>query len=271
MLRYGLKVGLLKRPRVNVRWRYWRARRGDAVGSYDRLPDLIGEHAPGGSFVDVGCMWGVNGALAFLAEEAGATRVVGLDVFGPTPEFLAERDRRGSAVEFVLGDVTSTTTLARVGPVDTVLCAGVLYHHPSPFDVLVALRALCRRTLILRTSTIPEVDGLPGAAVYWPLLDVRARERWNLASLGLDAQVGITGPFEPEQGYGNWFWGMTPSCLRALVQTAGFEVSRCETEAFAQTLICTPRRQPFTHTLPDAVGARRMAQEVSREGRARPH
>lgn len=270
-MRYQLKVELLKRPRLNMRWRYWRARRGDLVGSYDRLPVLVREHAPGGGFVDVGCMWGVNGAYAFLAEEVGATRVVGLDVFGPTPEFTAERERRGSDVEFVLGDVTNTATLDHVGPVDTVLCAGVLYHHPSPFDVLVALRALCRRTLILRTSTIPEVDGLPGAAVYWPLLDESARQRWNLSSLGLDSQVGITGPFDPAQGYGNWFWGLTPSCLEALVRTAGFEVVRRETEAFAQTLICRPVLTPFSHALPDTANARQMAEDVSRGGRARPH
>ncbi len=270
-MRYQLKVQLLKNPRLNVRWRYWHAKRGDAVGSYHRLSDLVREHAAGGSFVDVGCMWGVNGAYAFLAEEAGATRVVGLDVFGPTPEFTAEQQRRESSVEFVLGDVTDTASLERVGPVDTVLCAGVLYHHPSPFDVLVALRALCRRTLILRTSTIPEVDGVPGVAVYWPMLDERARKRWNLRSLGLDAQVGITGAFDPGQGYGNWFWGMTPSCLVALVRTAGFDVVRRETEAFAQTLICTPVQPPFIHALPDQAGARQMAEVVSREGWARPH
>ncbi len=268
---YGLKVALLKRPPINLRWRQWRARRGDIVGSYDRLRDLVTEFSPGGSFVDVGCMWGVNGAYAFLAEQAGATKTVGVDVFGPTPEFTAESEQRGSSVEFVLGDVTDTGTLERIGPADTVLCAGVLYHHPSPFDVLVALRALCRRTLILRTSTIPEVDGMPGAAVYWPMLDQRARQRWNLTSLGLDAQVGITGPFEPGQGYGNWFWGLTPSCLEGLVRTAGFEVVRRETEAFAQTLICTPVQPPFGHSLPDGEAARRLAAEVSASGRARPH
>ncbi len=269
-MRYQLKVELLKRPWANVRWRYWRARRGDAVGSYDRLPDLVREHAPGGSFADIGCMWGVNGAYTFLAEEAGATPVVGVDVLGPTPEFEQERTERGSSVEFVLGDVTDAATLERIGTVDTVLCAGVLYHHPSPFDVLVALRAICRRTLILRTSTIPEVDGLPGAAVYWPLLTASQRRRWNLRSLGVDSQVGISGPFEPEQGYGNWFWGLTPSCLVALTRTAGFRVERRETEAFAQTLICTPVQPPFTHALPDAARARELAEEVSREGRARP-
>ena len=72
---------------IYLLWRRWRARQGDVLGSYDRLPEFVGNHAPGKSFADIGCMWGVNGSHAFLAEDAGATRVVGVDVFGPTPEF----------------------------------------------------------------------------------------------------------------------------------------------------------------------------------------
>lgn len=66
---YAWKVRLLKNPRVNLWWRYWRAWRGDDVGEYARLPVYIRERAPGRSFVDVGCMWGVNGECAFIAGE----------------------------------------------------------------------------------------------------------------------------------------------------------------------------------------------------------
>jgi SAM-dependent methyltransferase len=161
------KVRALKRRRVNYWWRYWRSWRGEPVGNYQQLPDLIRRWAPGRSFADVGCMWGVNGEHAFIAEAAGATVVKAIDVFGPTPEFDAHHRARNSRVEFILGDITAPSTIARVGAVDVVLCAGVLYHHPSPFDVLVALRRICRQTLILRTSTIPEVHGLPNAAVFF--------------------------------------------------------------------------------------------------------
>src|SRR4029450_3342109 len=80
---------------------------------------------------------------------------------------------------------------------------------------------ICRDTLILRTSTIPEVRGLPNAAVYFPMLDAKARELWNLKSLGLLHQAGISNEFQPAEGYGNWFWGLTPSCLTSLLETAG--------------------------------------------------
>lgn len=88
---YKWKVRALKIPRLNILWRRWRARRGDAIGSYDHLPAYIRKHAPGRTFADIGCMWGVNGEYAFLAEEAGATAVKAVDVFGPThlPEEIA--------------------------------------------------------------------------------------------------------------------------------------------------------------------------------------
>jgi 2-polyprenyl-3-methyl-5-hydroxy-6-metoxy-1,4-benzoquinol methylase len=244
--------------------------RGPDVGNYARLPEYIGALAPGKSFADIGCMWGVNGHYAFLAEEAGATEVKGLDVFGPTPEFEAEHRARGSRVEFILGDATATETIRRVGEVDVVFCAGVLYHHPSPFDLLVALRLMCRETLILRTSTVPEVPGVRNMAVYWPLLSERQRRPWSHHRLGTGTQIGITTPFDADAGYGNWFWGLTPSCLAALLQTAGFRPVYRATEPWAQTFICEAVDRPIEHDLPDPDRARRWGTEVSAAGEARP-
>ncbi|MFC1975504.1 class I SAM-dependent methyltransferase [Chloroflexota bacterium] len=267
---YKWKVRFLKTVKGNLLWRYWRAWHGEYVGEYQRLPEFIRNYTPGRSFVDIGCMWGVNGEYAFIAEEAGANTVKGVDVFGPTPEFEAKKQAKNSNVEFILGDAGHPDTIARIGMMDVVFCAGVLYHHPSPFDLLVALRRICRQTLILRTSTIPEVDGLPNAAVYFPMLKKEDRKLWNLSSLGLVRQVGITDGFEPEQGYGNWFWGLTPSCLVSLLETAGFQVDFRFTEAFAQTVICTPVDIPFSHRLPDEVEARSMAEAISELGIAQP-
>jgi SAM-dependent methyltransferase len=267
---YKWKVNALKFPRINYWWRYWRGWRGDRVGHYNQLPAYIHRFAPGMSFLDVGCMWGVNGEYSFVAEAVGATAVTALDVFGPTPEFEQKRRARHSRVRFVLGDATDPRTISTLGPHDVVFCAGVLYHHPSPFDLLVALRQVCRSTLILRTSTIPEVDGLPNAAVFFPMLDDKARELWQLSRLGLRHQEGISNPFQPEQGYGNWFWGLTPSCLRSMLQTAGFEVHEQWEEPFAQTMICTPVATAFVHRLPGESEARDMAEVISAAGIARP-
>jgi hypothetical protein len=267
---YTWKVRFLKTQFGSLFWRYWRAWCGDEIGGYSRLPEYIQAYAPGCSFVDVGSMWGVNGEYAFVAEEAGATLVKAIDVFGPTPEFEANKRERNSSVEFILGDASHPDTIARVGVVDVVFCAGVLYHHPSPFDLLVALRRMCGQTLILRTSTIPEINGLPNGAVYYPLLKPRARQLWNLSSLGVGRQVGITDGFEPEEGYGNWFWGLTPSCVASQLESAGFRVDYKATEPFAQTFICTADKIPFRHRLPDEVEARRIGAAISEAGIAQP-
>ena len=137
---YRWKVQALKRRRVNIAWRYWRNWRGDNIGDYGRLPDLVRRFAPGRSFADIGCMWGVNGEYSFVAEAAGATSVKAVDVFGPTPEFEARRRALGSSVEFILGDAGRPETIDRIGLADVVLCAGVLYHHPSPFEPASACR-----------------------------------------------------------------------------------------------------------------------------------
>jgi len=247
---YTWKVRFLKHPRGHEIWRRYRAWHGDDMGDYARLPEYIRAHAPGKSFVDIGCMWGVNGRYAFLAEEVGAASVKGVDVSPASPEFEERHARTGSSVEFIQGDLGDSSTLARVGSIDVVFCAGVLYHHPSPFDLLVALRRICRQTLILRTSTIPEMPTVPNGAVYWPMLDEEQRRLWDQKSLGLTPQIGITGPFDPQAGYGNWFWGLTPSCLMSMLRTAGFEVNYRAPEAFAQTLICHPCAEPLTVRLP---------------------
>lgn len=267
---YGWKVRALKWPRLNYWWRYWRGWRGEPTGAYDQLPGLIRRHASGKTFADIGCMWGVNGEYSFLAEEAGATEVKAVDVFGPTPEFEEEHRKRGSRVDFILGDIGAPATLARVGAVDVVFCAGVLYHHPSPFDLLVALRRICRETLLLRTSTIPEVAGLRNAAVFFPYLDDRSRDLWTLRRLGVAQQVGITNRFDGGDGYGNWFWGLTPSCLTAMLACAGFTVEHRATEAFAQTIVARVSGVPFEHRLPEEAEARAVGEEVSRSGSARP-
>lgn len=257
---YGLKVWALKRPRINLWLRSRRARRGERVGDYGHLAKFVERHVPGRSFADVGCLWGIHGKFTFLAEASGATSVTGVDVFGPTEEFERERRARSSRVRFVLGDVTRPETMAEIGKVDVVLCAGVLYHHPSPFQLLVALRAICGSTLILRTSTIPEVPGTPNAAMFYPHLSDAARPRWNLSSLGVREQVGISGPFDPAQGYGNWFWGLTPSCLRSMLQVAGFRVDEQWGESFAQTMICAAVAAPAVGSLDDVMPAMRRVE-----------
>ena len=59
---------------------------------------LVREHARGRSFLDVGCMWSVDGAICFLAEDSGASSVTGVDLMPASARFEDERSRRASKV-----------------------------------------------------------------------------------------------------------------------------------------------------------------------------
>jgi hypothetical protein len=185
---------------------------------------LVREHAPGRSFLDVGCMWSVSGRIAFAAEEAGAAQVTGIDVMGRTEAFDAEHARRDSAVRFVQGDLHDPATMAEAGRHDVVWCSGVLYHAPHPLLTLERLRSVCGERLILSTEALPEIPGLRGGCVFYPGLDDRARRAY--AGVPGGRAVGLTEPFDAAEGYGNWYWGITPSALRGMLRATGFEEER---------------------------------------------
>lgn len=192
-----------------------------------RRRELIDRLTPGRSFIDVGGMWGIDGEMAFRAEEAGAERVVLFDSMEATEGFVAERERRGSSVEFVSGDLHDAETMAALGQFDVVWCTGVVYHSPSPFQQLEHLRRLCADKMMLGTRVLPEVPGIENACILYPGLSESARRSLHRAHGGKRAPeaLGITAPFDPDQGYANWWWGITPSALRSMVEAAGFTIT----------------------------------------------
>lgn len=195
--------------------------RGESAWPHN-IPDWLDKYAPGHSFVDVGCMWKINGEIAFEAERRGAGPVTGLDVVPPTPECAAEFRRRDSAVRFLVGDLHDLNVLAEVGEHDVVWCGGVLYHAPDPLLTLQRLRSITRKYLILAIMTIPEIPGFPQACMFYPRLSDRAR-------LALAAPIpgtadGLTTRFDPSLDYSNWWWGMSRSALGSMLEASGFKV-----------------------------------------------
>jgi hypothetical protein len=199
----------------------------------DILAEQIRKYVSGKSFLDAGCMFRIHGAYTFFAEKCGATRSMGLDVFPATPEFKAHKELHRSSVEFFQGDLNDPKISELIPSADVVFCSGVLYHTPDPCLLLGQLRGLCNETLLLATATIPEMPGLKNMAVFYPYLNDRQRKIW--ARGGHGSQVGVGVPYNPEAGYVNWFWGLTPSCISAMLQCAGFTVER------------VMMRRPFVH------------------------
>jgi SAM-dependent methyltransferase len=143
-----------------------------------------------------------------------------------TEEFDREVEASGNAVEFVYGDAAQESTADALGTFDIVWCFGVLYHHPSPFEILLVLRKICGERLFLETLGVPEVPGVPNMALYLPMLDERGRALWNARAGRGDTldRLGLNAPYDPARGYGNNFWAPSPSCARSMLETAGFRV-----------------------------------------------
>ena len=150
--------------------------------SADVLPDVAGK-----SVLDIGA-W--DGKFSFLAERAGATRVLALDHYAWGVDFAARhaywaeciergvlpdqsRDetdfwqpdlpgRRsfefaagvlGSAVEPVVADF-QTVDLDELGQFDVVLYLGVLYHMKEPLTCLERVRRVTREVAVIETEAV---------------------------------------------------------------------------------------------------------------------
>ncbi len=190
----------------------------------------IAEHVsgpPARSFADIGGLL-IDGATAFEAEEAGASSVTLFDAGDAeyAPGYLAEHERRGSHVRYAQGDLHDPAFADLVGPHDVVWCTGVLYHTPSPVHQLMQLREITREVLFLGTHTIPEVPGVEQACLYYPHLSAGTRRALGRPHHRPEGYWGIGTPFDerPMMGYANFWWGITPSALAAMVRTARFEV-----------------------------------------------
>jgi hypothetical protein len=183
-----------------------RARLGSAAPPRE---ELIARHVAGRSFVDVGCMWTIDGALCFAAEDAGAASVTGVDVMPASERFDAERQRRDSKVRFLQGDLHDPATVAAVGSHDVVWCSGVLYHAPHPLLTLERLRELTGQTLLLATETVADTPGRRNTCIIAP---------------GRDEHPNAEPPAGPNAGYGPWYWGISPSALRSMLKLTGFSV-----------------------------------------------
>ena len=208
-----------------------------------RTEELLRAHAGGRSLADIGAMWQMHGRMAFVAEEAGATAVTAVDAMDPTTEYRREHERRGSSVRFVQGDLHDPLTVEEVGTHDFLWCSGVIYHSPNPYLLLEHLRRLTGELIYLGTEIVPEVPGFDQACIFYPGLRQQSRRAYGSAhGPGHDA-MGVNSPFDPAPGlgYANYWWGITPSALRAMMRTARFEiVEELSPDPFTMSVLAHP-------------------------------
>jgi hypothetical protein len=204
-----------------------RRKSGDGVDRWDHRYSWIAENAGGRSFADIGGLFAIEGDVALAAEKAGAEPVTLFDGGDPgLTHFPAKAQERDSKIRVVQGDLEDPEAVRRVGVHDVVWCTGVIYHTPNPLLQLMHLREITREFLYLGTHTVPEVPGMPQACLFYPHLDDATRTAVLRAHGGAGAAPGLGVPFDesPMMGQGNFWWGITPSALRAMLRTARFEV-----------------------------------------------
>jgi SAM-dependent methyltransferase len=204
----------------------------------------------GGSFAEVGGLWGTINEQVTTAASAGATSTTMIDIQPDEDEgnyWQLFRERAASmgvsGTAEIHGSIDDPATVERAGAFDVVCCSGVLYHCPEPLKTLRHLRTITRKTLILGTVTIPEtiensagsVQVPPGAAL--PTVALNASQiavvgQW-LRDLG-DIHVQADGITHPSpwriDNYDPWWWLLTRDAVAGLLRVAGFQV-----EAVAST------------------------------------
>jgi SAM-dependent methyltransferase len=112
------------------------------------------------------------------------------------------------SVEFVVADL-ETTPLREFGVFDAVMCSGLLYHLPRPWELLDQLADVAPRTLIsthYASHAEAESEGIPGS---WWQEDGRANPTSGLSERS--------------------FW-LTPAALTSRLQQNGYDVRMVDDE-----------------------------------------
>ena len=182
-------------------------------GVHDPAPLLERLHLPddlsGKRVLDVGAR---DGFFSFEAERRGA-EVLALDFMPPDRTgFGVAAELRGSKVDYKVDNVYNLSP-QRHGTFDLVLCLGVLYHLRNPLLGLDKLWGVCDRDLILETEIRP------------------GRERRRRKSAPAHPEREPLMQFHPEDtlngDHSNW-WSPNPAALRAMMESACFEVAEMQ-------------------------------------------
>lgn len=211
----------------------------------DPKDEWIKRLSPGRSFMDIGGLWGTKNEKVTVALKAGATRATMADIApldGPMwRDFDAHCANLGiSNYAKVRLDITAPGDASKTLRHELVHCSGIIYHLPDPFEILTNLRQLTGQWLILTSMVVPEriknragtLDFPADYAAFVPSLTDATRkiaaEHFRAANVSIG---GITQAMEEpwlwpdgKPNFGPWWWLMSPSFLRGMIEVAGLKV-----------------------------------------------
>ena len=201
----------------------------------------IARVAKGKTFAEVGGLWGTINEKVSVASKYDAISLTMIDV---TPESAQTwqdfRDRMASLnianYNCISRDITQIQ-LAEIGePYDVVHCAGVLYHHPHPLQILTGLRQITGEYLILTSAITQEVienergryEISASGVIFIPALGEAERAILTAYWQQYISGSPIIGIIEKTvfdiNDFGPWWWLPTASALESMCKVAGFKV-----------------------------------------------
>nr|WP_255532359.1 tetratricopeptide repeat protein [Microcoleus sp. LEGE 07076] len=193
------------------------------------------------TFAEVGGLWGTVNEKVSVANKYGAISLTMIDVTPASRPFWQDfRDRMASLnianYNCISQDITQIQPAEIGKPYDVVHCAGVLYHHPHPLQILISLRQITGQYLILTSAITQEVIEnergryeIPASGVIFiPALGEAERAiltaYWQQYTYGTPILGVIEKAVFDTNDFGPWWWLPTASALESMCKVAGFKV-----------------------------------------------
>ncbi|MEG4941212.1 tetratricopeptide repeat protein [Microcoleus sp. F4-D5] len=195
----------------------------------------------GKTFGEVGGLWGTVNEKVSVASKYGAVSLTMIDVIPPSAQLWQDFRRRMASLNIAnyncISREITQIQLAEIGePYDVVHCAGVLYHHAHPLQILISLRQITGEYLILTSAITQEVIEnergryeIPASAVIFiPALDEAERAilsaYWQQHTGGAPIFGVIQKAVFDINDFGPWWWLPTATALESMCKVAGFKV-----------------------------------------------
>ncbi|MEG4229514.1 tetratricopeptide repeat protein [Microcoleus sp. N9_B2] len=201
----------------------------------------IARVAKGKTFAEVGGLWGTVSEKVSVASKYGAVSLTMIDAMPASMHWWQDFHDRMTSLNIanyhcINQDITQIQLTDIGEPYDVVHCAGVLYHHPHPLQILVALRQITREHLVFTSAITQEVienelgryELPPSGVMFIPALDDAERAiltaYWQLY-INNNPLIGITekAVFDMNNFAACW-WLPTATALEAMCKVAGFNV-----------------------------------------------
>lgn len=202
--------------------------------------------AGGKTFADVGGLWGTVNERVSVAMLGGSGRTVMIDMqkLGhPLWHAFYERctELGVSGYESITADAMDSRLAEQVGTFDVVHCSGVIYHVPSPLDLIRNLALITREHLILNSTVVPALVSTasgrctidPAQPCFVPFMNEHERRVYGehfeshgltIAHLNGQPVEHWVNPRTQAIDYSPWWWLFTPANLRRYLALCGLEI-----------------------------------------------